>query len=90
MHEAESAVTARSGTHLESQLTSVPMDSSTASQQPTTKPAPMLGKSGKKICCSCPDTRKLRDACMVANGQEACKAEIEAHNKCLREEGFKV
>ena len=54
--------------------------------------APKVGKSGKKICCSCPDTRKLRDACTVENGPDAaiCRAAIEAHKVCLREEGFRV
>lgn len=51
---------------------------------------PQRGKSGKKICCSCPDTRRLRDLCMVEKGQEHCKEFIEAHNACLREEGFKL
>ncbi len=96
------------------------------------KPAPKLGKSGKKICCACPgearglrrgrihpraadaipspaaglltqtprapppcppsptDTRKLRDACVVGKGEEACKPEIAAHNACLRLDGFDV
>ena len=54
------------------------------------KCGPKLGKSGKKICCSCPDTRKLRDACVVEKGQEHCLDLIEAHKACLREEGFRV
>lgn len=48
------------------------------------------GKSGKKICCSCPETRKPRDECVVIKGESECKELIEAHNKCLREEGFKI
>lgn len=51
---------------------------------------PKFGKSGKKICCSCPLTRRARDACVVENGNEACKYLIEAHNACLRDEGFNV
>lgn len=51
---------------------------------------PKFGKSGKKICCSCPLTRRARDACVVENGADACKYLIEAHNACLRDEGFKV
>ena len=51
---------------------------------------PVLGKSGKKICCSCPKTREARDACVVLKGEEACKALVEAHNACLRAEGFNV
>ncbi|TMW62576.1 hypothetical protein Poli38472_005194 [Pythium oligandrum] len=54
----------------------------------TTQPA--LGKSGKKICCSCPDTKKARDLCVVTNGEENCKELIEAHKICLRSEGFTV
>mmetsp|Transcript_14788 Transcript_14788/g.30089 ORF Transcript_14788/g.30089 Transcript_14788/m.30089 type:complete len:80 (-) Transcript_14788:427-666(-) len=44
----------------------------------------------KKMCCVCLDTKKERDECLVANGEEACKAFIEAHKKCLRSEGFDV
>ena len=54
------------------------------------KTEPVLGKSGKKICCSCPETREKRDACVVLNGEDACKELIEAHNACLRAEGFNV
>eukprot|EP00325_Prymnesiales_sp_UTEX-LB-985_P028780 CAMPEP_0174723074 /NCGR_PEP_ID=MMETSP1094-20130205/40003_1 /TAXON_ID=156173 /ORGANISM="Chrysochromulina brevifilum, Strain UTEX LB 985" /LENGTH=70 /DNA_ID=CAMNT_0015924049 /DNA_START=32 /DNA_END=244 /DNA_ORIENTATION=+ len=43
-----------------------------------------------KICCACPDTRKLRDECIVENGEEKCSPMIEAHKACLRAEGFKV
>jgi cytochrome c oxidase assembly protein subunit 17 len=53
-------------------------------------PAPKLGKSGKKICCSCPETKLVRDTCVVTNGQEHCATEIEAHKACLRTEGFRV
>ena len=52
--------------------------------------APQIGKSGKKICCSCPDTRKPRDECIVQNGEDKCLSLIEAHKACLREEGFYV
>lgn len=51
---------------------------------------PMLGKSGKKICCSCPTTKQARDLCVVTNGEENCKDIIEAHKACLRSEGFTV
>ena len=43
-----------------------------------------------KICCACPDTRKVRDECIVENGEEKCAAMIEAHKVCLRGEGFNV
>ena len=63
-------------------------------QQATEEPKvqPKVGKSGKKICCSCPDTKKLRDACTLENGPESdlCKELIEKHKECLRGEGFIV
>ena len=51
---------------------------------------PQLGKSGKKICCSCPETKQVRDECVVTKGEENCQDVIEAHKACLREEGFRV
>jgi cytochrome c oxidase assembly protein subunit 17 len=54
------------------------------------KKGPKLGKSGKKICCSCPDTKQLRDECVVNNGEQSCADVIEAHKLCLRAEGFTV
>ena len=54
------------------------------------KPAPKLGKSGKKICCSCPETKTKRDACVVEKGETECAELIEAHKECLRAEGFTV
>eukprot|EP00968_Pinguiococcus_pyrenoidosus_P026197 scaffold7060_cov280-Pinguiococcus_pyrenoidosus.AAC.2 len=54
------------------------------------KKGPTLGKSGKKICCSCPETRRVRDECVVMNGESACSELIEAHKVCLRHEGFQV
>lgn len=47
-------------------------------------------KPKKKICCACPDTKKLRDECVVEHGEAACSKWIEAHRKCLRAEGFNV
>ncbi|KAK6934255.1 Cytochrome c oxidase copper chaperone [Dillenia turbinata] len=47
-------------------------------------------KPKKKICCACPDTKKLRDECIVEHGETACAKWIEAHRKCLRAEGFNV
>jgi cytochrome c oxidase assembly protein subunit 17 len=54
------------------------------------KAAMTVGKSGKKICCSCPETKKVRDECVVTNGQEQCLQAIEAHKACLRAEGFRI
>ncbi|GFS34638.1 cytochrome c oxidase 17 [Actinidia rufa] len=47
-------------------------------------------KPKKKICCACPDTKKLRDECIVEHGESACSKWIKAHLECLRAEGFKV
>uniref|UniRef100_J3MXI5 Cytochrome c oxidase copper chaperone n=1 Tax=Oryza brachyantha TaxID=4533 RepID=J3MXI5_ORYBR len=47
-------------------------------------------KQKKKICCACPDTKKLRDECIVQHGEDACGKWIEAHRQCLRPEGFNV
>ncbi|KAJ7515226.1 hypothetical protein O6H91_22G006200 [Diphasiastrum complanatum] len=44
----------------------------------------------KKICCACPDTKILRDECVVEHGPDACKKWIDAHLRCLRAEGFNV
>ncbi|KAL3315603.1 hypothetical protein Ciccas_005766 [Cichlidogyrus casuarinus] len=53
-----------------------------------------LGKDGKplKPCCACPETRKLRDACILDFGEEhpSCIDLIAAHKKCLRDLGFKI
>jgi len=61
----------------------------------TTARVPVLAlqeesKPKKKICCSCPDTKKERDSCMVLHGEDLCLQFIEAHKVCLRKEGFQV
>ncbi|KAH6811509.1 cytochrome c oxidase 17 [Perilla frutescens var. frutescens] len=47
-------------------------------------------KPKKKICCACPETKKLRDECIGEHGKPACEKWIEAHRKCLPAEGFNV
>nr|ACU16002.1 unknown [Glycine max] len=47
-------------------------------------------KPKKKICCACPDTKRLRDECIVEHGESACTKWIEAHRLCLRAEGLNV
>ncbi|KAJ4971334.1 hypothetical protein NE237_004433 [Protea cynaroides] len=47
-------------------------------------------KPKKKICCACPDTKRIRDECMVEKGEAACTKWINAHIECLRAEGFNV
>ncbi|CAN0880561.1 Cytochrome c oxidase copper chaperone 1 [Linum grandiflorum] len=49
-----------------------------------------VAKPKKKICCACPDTKRLRDECIVEHGESACAKWIEAHRVCLRAEGFNV
>ncbi|KAG8050178.1 hypothetical protein GUJ93_ZPchr0009g1765 [Zizania palustris] len=56
----------------------------------TEQTPPPETKSKKKICCACPDTKKLRDECVVQHGEDACGKWIEAHRQCLRAEGFNV
>jgi len=47
-------------------------------------------KPKKKICCACPETKKLRDECVVEHGEAACAKWIDAHRQCLRAEGFNI
>ena len=66
---------------------------STPAAAPVEKPKKKLGiKSGKPICCCCPDTKKVRDECVAFKGADdpACSKLIEAHKACLRDEGFDV
>lgn len=65
---------------------------SAAPAPPVAAPAKKVtvGKSGKKICCSCKETKGPRDECIVMNGEAKCADLIEAHKKCLRLEGFDV
>jgi len=42
----------------------------------------------KKACCVCPDTKRIRDECVVVNGEEACATAIAVHKACMRAEGF--
>lgn len=66
----------------------MPSTAATTPEKPCSNP--QIGKSGKRICCSCPDTKKVRDECVVSNGPENCAKEINAHKACLRAEGFIV
>lgn len=59
-------------------------------QELLTKVSEKDQKPKKKICCACPETKKLRDECIVEHGEAACAKWIEAHKQCLRAEGFNV
>ncbi|MBN3308239.1 cytochrome c oxidase copper chaperone [Amia ocellicauda] len=43
-----------------------------------------------KACCACPETKKVRDACIIEKGEEGCRDLIEAHKECMRALGFKI
>ncbi|XP_078265173.1 cytochrome c oxidase copper chaperone [Rhinoraja longicauda] len=47
-------------------------------------------KKPLKACCACPETKKVRDACIIEKGEENCKDLIEAHKECMRALGFKI
>eukprot|EP00011_Vannellida_sp_DIVA3-517-6-12_P008713 CAMPEP_0114626214 /NCGR_PEP_ID=MMETSP0168-20121206/11664_1 /TAXON_ID=95228 ORGANISM="Vannella sp., Strain DIVA3 517/6/12" /NCGR_SAMPLE_ID=MMETSP0168 /ASSEMBLY_ACC=CAM_ASM_000044 /LENGTH=66 /DNA_ID=CAMNT_0001837507 /DNA_START=89 /DNA_END=289 /DNA_ORIENTATION=+ len=65
---------------------------STAEEKPKLAPSGDEPETKPKlrICCACPETKKLRDNCMVEHGEDKCKEQIEAHLKCLRKAGFDV
>uniref|UniRef100_G3MS04 Cytochrome c oxidase copper chaperone n=1 Tax=Amblyomma maculatum TaxID=34609 RepID=G3MS04_AMBMU len=67
-----------------------PPESSAATQAASTLGLEQVTKPKKKICCACPDTKRLRDECIVQHGEDACTKWIEAHKLCLRSEGFNV
>ncbi|XP_037094334.1 cytochrome c oxidase copper chaperone-like [Pollicipes pollicipes] len=43
-----------------------------------------------KACCACPETKRVRDECIVRNGEENCQPLIEAHKQCMRDMGFNI
>ncbi|XP_037919950.1 cytochrome c oxidase copper chaperone [Hermetia illucens] len=43
-----------------------------------------------KACCACPETKKARDQCILEKGEPNCGDLIEAHKKCMRDQGFNV
>ncbi|XP_059824442.1 cytochrome c oxidase copper chaperone [Hypanus sabinus] len=56
----------------------------------TVPSGPAEEKKPLKPCCACPETKKVRDACIIEKGEENCKDLIEAHKECMRALGFKV
>ncbi|PJF18709.1 Cytochrome c oxidase copper chaperone [Paramicrosporidium saccamoebae] len=60
------------------------------SNEISTKPAVDEQGNPLKPCCACPETRKLRDDCVLFNGEENCQTYIEAHRACLTSYGFIV
>ncbi|XP_041806878.1 cytochrome c oxidase copper chaperone [Chelmon rostratus] len=47
-------------------------------------------KKPLKPCCACPETKKVRDACIIEKGEESCTDLIDAHKDCMRALGFKI
>ena len=44
-------------------------------------------------CCACPQTKRARDDCFLANGAEAdekCKELVASHVACMRGLGFNI
>jgi len=67
------------------------MSSSSSTPGAATAPPPVTNAQGKRICCVCKDTKKVRDECMFQMGSEdKCSEAIEQHKACLRSEGFDV
>ncbi|KAF3694545.1 Cytochrome c oxidase copper chaperone [Channa argus] len=63
---------------------------SAASVAPAPATASTEQKKPLKACCACPETKKVRDACIIEKGEEKCTALIEAHKECMRALGFKI
>ncbi len=57
---------------------------------PASVPLPFQKPNKLKPCCACPETKKVRDACIMENGEENCGELIEAHKRCMRELGFNI
>ncbi|KAL1714721.1 cytochrome C oxidase copper chaperone-domain-containing protein [Schizophyllum commune] len=52
-----------------------------------------LNPQGLKPCCACPQTKRARDDCFLANGAEAdekCKELVASHVACMRGLGFNI
>jgi len=63
-------------------------DSRTSPKQEAEKDGTV--KKPCKACCACPDTKRIRDECIVENGEENCQGLIEAHKTCMRKMGFNI
>ncbi|KAK7294620.1 hypothetical protein RJT34_17509 [Clitoria ternatea] len=79
-----------SGVQLQSASPDLTLQGSKKSEGSVTVATGAESKPKKKICCACPDTKRLRDECIVEHGEAACAKWIEAHRLCLRAEGFNV
>ncbi|CAP33900.1 Protein CBG15725 [Caenorhabditis briggsae] len=59
-------------------------------EQKTSSDAPQQQEKKLKPCCACPETKRVRDVCIIENGEEHCGKLIEAHKACMRAAGFNV
>uniref|UniRef100_A0A665URV9 Cytochrome c oxidase copper chaperone n=2 Tax=Echeneis naucrates TaxID=173247 RepID=A0A665URV9_ECHNA len=64
------------------------LSAASVSAAPVTESAEQ--KKPLKPCCACPETKKVRDACIIEKGEENCTQLIEAHKDCMRALGFKI
>ncbi|XP_030200017.1 cytochrome c oxidase copper chaperone [Gadus morhua] len=64
--------------------------SSIAAASVETPAAEVTEKKPLKACCACPETKKVRDACIIERGEEQCSSLIEEHKVCMRSLGFKI
>lgn len=76
--------------HCASRKLSNKIMSSAATSAPAPAAAPTTNAAGKRICCVCKDTKKVRDECIFQFGEEKCQEPIELHKVCLRSEGFDI
>ncbi|KAI8613965.1 cysteine alpha-hairpin motif superfamily [Chytriomyces sp. MP71] len=76
------------------------MSTSERTNSPFTEAAPVVSTSTSqpaaapacKPCCACPDTRAVRDECVITYGEESAKCQelIAAHQDCMRKMGFNI
>ncbi|EFP08365.1 hypothetical protein CRE_16226 [Caenorhabditis remanei] len=59
-------------------------------EQKTSSEASGTQEKKLKPCCACPETKRVRDTCIIENGEENCGKLIEAHKACMRAAGFNV
>ncbi|CCD70928.1 Cytochrome c oxidase copper chaperone [Caenorhabditis elegans] len=61
-----------------------------AEPQKSTEAGSVAPEKKLKACCACPETKRVRDACIIENGEEKCGKLIEAHKACMRAAGFNI
>ncbi|RDX57747.1 Cytochrome c oxidase copper chaperone 1, partial [Mucuna pruriens] len=73
-----------SGVQLQSASPALTIQGSQKNEGSVTLATGAESKPKKKICCACPDTKRLRDECIVEHGEAACAKWIEAHRLLTR------